>query len=421
MQRILPVVAAALFGVAAGAGAMWIILDTQEKPEAPDDEQVAQLEMKSRELENLLDEAKSDADDARRAKAKSDEQLETAKRDLEAATKERTTAVTERNEAQSQVDGLRAEVERLKAEAKPEPATEGKLAVSFGKWGDLPAVRDADWKEIGVAAKGLVPLLKELAENIRDGKELSPDLLERMGEHNQVLIAYWARIRKALPTNASLNGEFSHPINTANMLAAHLELAGMPLSDEQIAAIQKLGADFDARWEKTIKAYDESTFELQKLLDEGELKEWFKAEMLGVCTPEQRAAAVPPEIDGLIGLDIYSAGVMLQGSVEDVRAPDTETLKDRLKDEVAKLTGAERAVLDTASFLFNDWVTTLQAQLAPRPQAQMNQYHTGEILKSARAQLKVYKELHSGYAQNEDVKKRLHDSARIFYPRIPQP
>jgi hypothetical protein len=424
MQRIVPVVAAALLGIAIGAGVTWFVLDGQDQPHATepqDDKRVAEAEARTHELDALLGEAKTEADDARRAKAKAEEQLGQTERDLQAANSDRDAAIAERNEAQGQADELRAEVERLKAEAKSAPATEGKLAVSFGKWGDLPAVRDADWKEIGGAAKELIPLLKELAEDIRNGKEMSPELLEKIGQQNQTLVAYWARIRKILPTNASVNGEFSHPINMANMLAAHLESAGMPLSDEQIAAIQKLGADYDSRWEKMVNAYDDSTFELQKLIDEGELKEWFKAEMLRVCTPEQRALAVPPEIDGLVGLDIYSAGVMLQVAVEDVRAPDTETLKERLKDEIATLTPMERAVLDTASFLFNDWVVTLQPQLAPRPQAQMNQYLTGEILKSARAQLKVNKELHANYAQDAEVKKRLHDSARILYPRIPQP
>jgi hypothetical protein len=421
MQRILPVVAAAMVGIALGAGVMWIILDAREEPEATkpqDDTQVAQLEARNRELGTLLGEAQSAADDARRAKAKVEEQLDNAKRDLEATATERDAAIAERNQAQGQSDELKAEVERVKTEVKP--ASEGKLAVSFGKWGELPAVRDADWKEIGGAAKGMIPLLKELAEKLRKGEELSPELMEEIGEHNQKLIAYWARIRKVLPTNASVNGEFSHPINMANMLAAHLQEAGMPLSEEQVAALQKLGAEYDTRWEKTAKGYDDSTFALQKLIDEGELKEWFKAEMLRVCTPEQRTTAVPPEIDGLVGLDIYSAGLIFQMSVEDVRAPDTETLKERLKDDVAKLTGIERALLDTASFLFNDWVVSLQAQLSPRPQAQMNQYHTGEILKSGRAQLKACKELHTGYAQDEEAKKRLQGATRILYPRIAQ-
>ncbi len=420
MERTLPPILAAVVGIAAGALATWLILDQRQDAQPESGTEIAADA--SPELERDLENAQAETDTLRKIVESSRRQVQ----DLEA---ERDEARKELAGEQERAADLADEVKRLKEqldapekpEAQPEAPAQGNLAVPFGKWADLPEVRDADWTEIGGAAKGLVPLLKELAENIRDGKEMSPELLEKIGEHNQALIAYWARIRKALPTYASVNGEFSHPINMANMLAAHLELAGMPLSDAQIAAIQKLGAEYDSRWEETTKAYDVSTFELQKLLDEGELKEWFKGEMLGVCTPQQRAVAVPPEIDGLVGLDIYSAGVMLQMNVNDVRAPDTETMNDRLKDEVAKLTGIERAVLDGAEFLFNDWVVTLQAQLTPRPQAQMNQYHIGEVLKSARAQLKVYKELYASYAQDAEVKKRVHDSARILYPRIPQP
>jgi hypothetical protein len=248
-----------------------------------------------------------------------------------------------------------------------------------------------------------------------------PALGQKIGEHNRKLVAYYLKVGGKLPTNAGVNGEFTHPINMANMLAAHLKAAGLPLTDEQLAEITKFGVEYDKRWETATSGYDETTFELQKLIDEGELKEWFKVEMLRVCTPEQRAVAVPPEIDGLVGLDIYSAGLLFQMSVADVRADDAESLKEQLKEQVKGLTGVDATVLESAAFLFNDWVLALQSQLTPRGEMQMNQYYTKELLQSARAQLKAYKDLHANYVQDQEVKDALRKSGQILYPRVRQP
>lgn len=416
MERLLSILIAGIAGVVLGGIVVWFVASAPADNEQPEERSRAEPPEADRPTWEEFDEVSDTLKKLRQEAAQAERALLAAKEAGEEAVAE---AARERDEARSRVQELEREVEELKATIEATPVQQhGQLAVPFGKWKELPEVRDADWKAIGGAAHGMIPLLQELAEAMRDGKEPSPTLMNRIGEHNRVLIAYWARIAEKLPTNASMNGEFSHPVNIVNMLAAHLAAAEMPLSDEQKTTLAALGEDYDRRWDAMIARYNENTFALERLLDEGELKEWFKAKMLKVCTPQQRALAVPPAVDGLVGLDLYSAGLIFQMHVSDVRGNDEAHVKELIKARLAATYQLDAAVIENAQFLLNDWILALQSQLTPRPAAEMNQYRTPELLRSGRAQLQAVKVLHSDYAHEESAKEAIREGTAIIYPRV---
>jgi hypothetical protein len=405
-------------GALVGAVVAWLVLDTSSAPTHPVDNATADsgTPANNAEIEQLRNELKQ-AGDARAS-------LETKTNDLREqhrqSERERDDAHAALETAEKDIVALREKIAQLEAEAKStaDAQPQGSLAVPFGKWADIPEVRDADWAEIGGAAEKMIPMLKELGQVMKDGKEMPPALMQKIGEENKKLIRYYARVMGKLPTNASVNGEFGHPINLANMLAAQLKVAGLPLSSQQLDELSGLGEQYDQRWQETTKGYGDNTFKLQKLLDEAELKEWFKAEMLKVCTPEQRIVAVPPEIDGLVGLDIYSAGLMFQMGVNSESARDAESLKSEVKSAVARASGMETSTLDAAQFVFDEWMLSLQGQLGPLTTEQARQIPTSEVIQAGHAQLKAYKVLHTDYARSAEAKQALRGEEDVILPRI---
>lgn len=414
MERALPLIIAGIGGAVLGGIVIWFVAGANPRPQPPIEPQQAQATPDDRPSWEEFEQVQAERDKLREAY----EAATAIEQPPAISEAELEKALAERDQANARANELEAELDALKA-AIPPAAERGNLAVPFGKWSELAEVRDADWGEIGGAAHAMIPLLKELADVMREGKEMPPALGQKIGEHNRKLIAYWARVANKLPTNADVNGEFSHPINMANMLAAQLAAAGEPLSEQQVSQISALGEEYDRRWTAAIAGYNERTFQMQKLLDEGEMKEWFKAEMMRVCTASQRAIAVPPAIDGLVGLDLYSAGLIFQMNVSDVQAPDEEQLKERLKTTAGTLYGLDSAVLEGAHFLFNDWVLALQTQLQPRAQAELFQYRTAELIQSGRAQLKAMQAIHADYVRDETIRETIRQSVSIIYPRIP--
>ena len=66
-------------------------------------------------------------------------------------------------------------------------------------------------------------LLIDVSKKMNEGLPIDVDLQQKVAEQNQKLVKYYAKIMGKIPTNSPINGEFSHPITTANIMAAMLE------------------------------------------------------------------------------------------------------------------------------------------------------------------------------------------------------
>src|SRR5687768_4108707 len=110
-----------------------------------------------------------------------------------------------------------------------------------------------------------------------------------------------------LPTyGAAGNGEFTHPIAMANLIAEHLRSADLPLSEAQIGDIGTFGEEYDFEWERLHTTYGPETYRLEKILDELEAKQRFFMKVLALLTPEQRAVIAPPAVHNRFMLDLHS-------------------------------------------------------------------------------------------------------------------
>jgi hypothetical protein len=346
-------------------------------------------------------------------------QLAETSRSLGKLSEENSSLRVERDELAKEKKALADEIVELKKrieDFKAATAGSNRMLVDFGRWSEVKEIRETDWNDLGDAYAKMTPLLKEYADALAQGKEIDPETGAKIKEQNDRLIAFYAKVINKLPTHAGTNGEFTHPINLVNILAGQLAQAGLPLSDEQKQELSKLGAEFDKRWEALEAGYNETTWALQKLVDEADLKQWFYEKMFEVTTAEQRNTAVPPELQGLIGLDLYSPGLMLQGNIMPLREPDMQAMKVSLKASVSEFTAISRETLDGAEYIFDDWLNALQLQ--PMTQLELGQWRTLPVIKAGKAQLAGLHALDEGVVNDEELRKKFRFMQRIVVPQL---
>lgn len=337
--------------------------------------------------------------------------------------------------AEQERDGLAAEGARLSgrvkeletklAEAQPQPVPTptpeaGSVEIRFGSWGDLPELKNADWKELGGALQAMTPQMEPLARAIREGRQPDAEAMKKIGAQNMKLVKLAVALQGKVPTHVdSVNGEYTHPVSIANLLAAQLAAAGNPLSDAQKKRLSELGEDYEKRWKVINDAYTPETMQLRKIMDEAELKQWFTEQMWLVTTPEQKALVVSPQTEGYLGIDLYSPALMFQGVARPLQANSRDTLKGHMKDWIAQQFGVARDALDGAEYAFDDWLTTLNPE--PKSASEASFVHISELLKFGRAQLALLTNLLTTVLSDPEVAKNVRGSSVLIMPQVLQP
>lgn len=420
MRNLLPALIAGVVALVIGAGGMWFLLSAEQQPSRTADANGVQAPA----LDNSkpLDAAGGDAVEEPMVDA-SREQLDDARREIADLKQDREALVESRDALQSENTGLQSEVERLQArvtELEALAAGPNNLRAGYGKWSEVRELRETEWKDVGDAVHKMNPLLGELSRAILEGKDPPPELMQKIGEQNRRVLAQYGKAIGKLPTHSTYNGEFTHPVYFMNMLAAQLEAAGDPLSEQQLADIIAHGEEYDARWAKLQESYDGKSWFLVKLLDEAELKEWFIARMFEVTTQTQEAIARPAESKGYLGLDLYSAGLMLAGNVAPVVRTDVAGVRETLREQLVQNAGLTLEQLDASAYILDDWLNALSPQLQPRPRAQTELRQVQEVLASGRAQVTALKALESAYAFTDEARARFAAVRYIFVPLVVQ-
>jgi hypothetical protein len=419
MNKLVPALFGILAGAVVGAGVMWFVLSEPgtPQPNAGEGSEVARQDDEDRTTTTTPRDDGGEPED--------NQAFKDAQRQVSDLKREVTELSDDKEDLQGEVDRLKARVAELEAEPEDEPTDEdeatgdkGNMAVSFGEWEKLKELKEADWKELGKTIETMHDLLKEVGQARRDGKDIDPALGTKIQSENRKLVQHYIKVMGKLPTNAPTNGEFSHPINLVNFLAGQLESAGDPLSESQLSQLSELGEDFERRWNEKQEGYDETTWNLQKLIDEVELKEWFRVEMFRITTPQQKAIAVPPEIEGTVGLDLYSPGVILQTTMDVVRAGTVTEIKGEIKTRMEKSLSIERSLLDSAEYLFDEWTATLSTELQPQTEGEAAVMYTRDVVASGKAQLSALTQFEQAYVTDEKKKESFRALRTILFPQV---
>lgn len=369
-----------------------------------------------------LDAAREAGREAAREEARKDEreaveaELKTSEANLKAAKSEVEARDKKVSELEKAVVDLKKEIEDLRNASAQGPTK--KAPISWGKAGEVKEVGEANWPELSAAMGEIIKSLGEILAARKEGKEPSPESMKNIQKHNQKLIDYYVKVLRKLPTHMSANGEFVHPINTANMIAAALQAAGKPLSEAQTKQVVTLGEEYEAGWDKLQAAYDASTLKLEKVVDELELKQKFYDGMIALLQPDQREVVVDPATHDYMQLDMYSPSLALVQNLAPVYKPTLEEVRTTLIDEFSKEMGINKDLVAAQGFIMDTWFSDCGPLLDPRTEAEIGMLKTQECIKYGRVQIKAFKALIEALRPDEKQLGLMRDFADIVILRV---
>lgn len=319
-------------------------------------------------------------------------------------------------ELEKKVSDLQAQVEEAKKGSAAPPAK--KAPISWGKAGEVKEVGEANWPELSAAMGEIIKSLGEIMAARKEGREPSPESMKNIQKHNQKLIDYYVKVLRKLPTHMSANGEFVHPINTANMIAAALQAAGKPLSEAQTKQVVTLGEEYEAGWDKLQAGYDASTLKLEKVVDELELKQKFYDGMIALLQPDQREVVIDPATHDYMQLDMYSPSLALVQNLAPVYKPTLEEVRTTLIDEFSREMGINKDLVAAQGFIMDTWFSDCGPLLDPRTEAEVGMLKTQECIKYGRVQIKAFKALIEALRPDEKQLGLMRDFADIAILRV---
>lgn len=416
MGNKLPILAAALIGVIAGAAIIYAITPVPPSAKAPDNQPAANLPSNTQDTGPLQDDTVAATAELTKERDEARDSAEAAAAQLEAARRETQAAEAAAAGLQEQINELKAELAAL----RDERTEAGFLPIDFGKWREVEGLSRADWKELGETYTKMNELLKIRADDLREGRDSDPKTMERIGELNGTLIKHLVKIYGELPSNTDANGAFTHPANLVNILSGQLAAAGLPLTAAQVTELKDLGNQYDQRWDALQASYTEDTWTLRKLVDEAELKEWFHDEMFKVTTAAQKAAALPPGIEGYVGLDMYSAGLMIMMNIDPQQVTGIEEARTRLRDKAATLLGVDAAQFDANAYLIEDWMTAVSALLTPKTPSQAQLMRTQDAITAGKAQVAALEALAKTLPITPEAQDAVKRAPFIWLPQVIQ-
>ena len=303
---------------------------------------------------------------------------------------------------QTQRTALEPTPERVPAEAAPTATAVGKEVgddpvISFGVWRDEPALRTADWTDMGSRARDVVKARKT---GIGGGQPREMAALEKKALRE---------LRRHLGGIAAQRQELrGHPVVIVNLMASHLQQAGQPLLPRQLAAIEADGGRYEAaaaRLQRDMLSRRDELASERKLRSIKLRKAHVDRIVEGVLTREQWNVLFDPKTKGLLYYDVYQVGGLElerpNSSVywRNVRADAREHLRLFLLTEW-EIARADLQLLDGT---VDEWIDTV-LRLPRVPGHPSSALHIDEVLPCA--------EVHTRF-QKRVLARLAHDAARV--------
>lgn len=306
--------------------------------------------------------------------------------------------------------------------ATPPPARSG-APVRYGRWSEVEGIAGLDWTSAAEAALSMRKKLPELMKHVAAGKpmsELPQDLMLEVTKSNQKLIAIALDATGKLPTSGagSVNGVYTHPFMLLNLMARHLDAAGLPLDEGQTRALERIGQSYDQAYEQRLASYGPATPALEKVIDELQLKRDTAFAADAVLTPAQLEALYDPETRHRYQMDMYTPTLMLAG----LSTPLGVATEAELPAKLAEVAARWGATLDPAADdLLRRWA---QEALAGRPavsELDSGMFGIDAALQSGRAQVAAMKTLLARPDTAPAVRTKLLEDPLVVVPTLLTP
>ncbi len=255
-------------------------------------------------------------------------------------------------------DALQARVVALEAELAPvRAAREAKRPTfTFGPSGAEAFVLEADWPDLGRAHRTLTGSLALLYAAKREKKPIPEELQVRLQESTERVRRFEFASRGRMGSVAGQNGETTHPLFMANLVAAVLAEAGRPLTPAQVGAIADLGDAYERGLASSRAGRTSTDLRLLSLLDEYALKDRFRDGLFAALDAEQQALLVAPADREVASRDLWCPTLMLIHTCTLVVGPDLATVRGKLPGLLGKTLGLDAAAQERVAPLLDAWL-----------------------------------------------------------------
>jgi hypothetical protein len=289
---------------------------------------------------------------------------------------------------------------------------------TFGALGQLDAVREANWQEMAQSAVIVTQGVLDIVKTKERGETVPREVYLRLQENIEKMRKYEYRTIGKMPTAAKHNGELTHPITVANLIAAILADVELPLSEEQVMRINRLGLAFESEFGRLRERYSDATPRIQRLLDEYELKGRFTDDVIAVLTPEQQAKVADPETKGIAGIDLSDPTLMIIHTSPVLVGQDLDEITSKLQKLIAKKLELAETELPALEGPITAWSQDVRDLLTPVPQARLTHYTFADGVAAGRATLSLTTRLLRELQLTETARSALLDDYAIYVPRI---
>ncbi len=337
---------------------------------------------------------------------------------------------------QAENDRLKAEMASMRdeanrknlAEAEKAPTPKEKeavakeaaalIGVTFKDEKFQDALASIDWDTVGSSMKDMIPLMARLAEAIENGEDPDLAMVGEIQQLNGELMKAAQKIMEGNIPGTGVNGSFTHPVVVANQIGAALKAAGVELSAEQKASLERAMRFYSAKDESLRLAEDSKDFKLEVLNEEAEFKAAFYDEARGMLTKEQRSALFSDRSSGRMGFDLFDSSLMLGGYALPLQVKDATELASKLSGRFAK-TKIDEAGRKKLNAIITKWSNELPADFWSTKGNALDR--SGAMSSSAiRAALKrqtaLYREIFANVNLSAEERSELQKSLRIMVP-----
>lgn len=289
---------------------------------------------------------------------------------------------------------------------------------TFGTVGTLDAIRTANWKEMGTAARAVEASVLEIFKRTERGEPVPKSLYLSLQENVEKMRKYEYRTVDKIPTSAKHNGEITHPITVANLLAAILSEVGLPLDDTQVDDINRLGNTFDKAHEALQRRFGSHTPRVRRILEEYRLKGRFCEDLKQVLTAAQREAVVNPETEGLAGLDLHDPTLMILHTSPVLTGAGRAEVGAKLKAILARKFAVASADMDSLDAAVESWLGRVEGILSPVSKQHAKHYSYEQGLAAGEATALLYDRMLRDVPLSDAARQALLDDFAFYVPRI---
>lgn len=317
-----------------------------------------------------------------------------------------------------------AESQKALADAQKRAAGSGPNAstaptFTFGEMGTLPAVLEADWPEMSASSKVITDALLEIQRKNAAGEAVPKEVYFRLQENTERMRKFEYRTIDKIPTAAKHNGELTHPVTVANLIAGLLAQQGKPLSAAQSAEVERLGLAFDKEFVALRAGWVDGVPRAKRMLEEYRLKGRFTDGLWAALTAEQRAVWIDPALHGVAGIDLYDPTLMIIHTSPVVVGDTPAEIRTKLLGLVRTQAGIKAdAPSPAVDRLVDAFLVRVTPSLEPVPKSRLKNYSFAQGLAAGEATV----ELVEGLLREPDLapaaRQALLDDFTWYVPRL---